>query len=463
VDLDRGVEDLLRGLAPQVLAALVRRHGQFDTCEDATQEALLAAATRWPTEGVPDNPRGWLVTVASRRWYDQMRSEYSRRRREYQLAAARRRPRQRAARPACPSGATSPAARAGWPEVPDMSGPRPAVPIRRARAPATRARVLAAAALLLAAAAGCGTPREPGPAVPAPTAASPGPSAPASAPASPLPPSRPAAVRPSASDPVLVGAGDIASCSSSGDEATAKLLDGIPGTVFTVGDNAYPDGSAGDFADCYQPGWGRHRDRTRPAVGNHEYQTRAASGYFGYFAAAAGPPGRGYYSYNLAGWHVVVLNSTCSGAGCQAGSAQERWLRADLAASGARCTLAYWHHPLFTSGRTHGPATWMRPLFRALYDFRAELVVTGHNHQYERFAPQDPDGRLDPGGGIREFVAGTGGASHYPFGRTQANSEVRNSDTYGVLQLTLHPDGYEWRFVPQDGQTFTDAGAGACR
>jgi acid phosphatase type 7 len=262
---------------------------------------------------------------------------------------------------------------------------------------------------------------------------------------------------------VLLVAGDIASCSSSGDEATAKLLDGVTGTVATLGDNAYPAGSASNFASCYGPTWGRHKARTRPAAGNHEYLTAHASGYFAYFGAVAGAPGRGYYSYNLGSWHIVVINSECDEVGgCQAGSAQERWLRADLAASTGRCQLAYWHKPLFTSGREHGNATEMRPIFQALYAANAEIVLSGHNHNYERFAPQSPTGVLDTARGIREFVVGTGGASHYEFGPAKPNSQVRNADAYGVLKLTLHADGYDWRFLPQAGKAFTDSGSGTC-
>jgi len=265
------------------------------------------------------------------------------------------------------------------------------------------------------------------------------------------------------SAPVLVGAGDIASCRSSGDEATARLLDRVPGTVFTTGDNAYADGSTSDFEDCYRPSWGRHRSRTRPAPGNHDYHTPDATGYFRYFGSAAGDPAKGYYSYELGDWHVVVLNSNCSEiGGCHASSGQETWLRADLSRSRKSCTVAYWHHPFFTSGSRHEPSVEMLPIVRALYDHGAEIVVAGHNHNYERFAPQDPNGRFDPARGIRAFVAGTGGRSRYGFDETQPNSEVRNGDTYGLLKLTLRPDGYEWAFVPEAGKTFTDAGSDRC-
>lgn len=257
----------------------------------------------------------------------------------------------------------------------------------------------------------------------------------------------------------LVGAGDIASCSSDRDKATANVLANVSGTVFTLGDNVYPDGTAAQFQNCYHPTWGAQKSRTKPSVGNHEYHTPDATGYFGYFGANAGPSGRGYYSYDLGGWHVVSLNSNISMA---AGSAQEQWLRADLAGSARPCTLAYWHHPLFTSGSNHGPHTAARPLFQALYDHDAEVVVTGHNHQYERFAPQNPAGARDTARGIRSFVAGMGGASHYGFGTIRPNSEARNSDTFGVLRFTLRSNGYDWQFVPQAGRTYADSGSGTC-
>jgi hypothetical protein len=261
---------------------------------------------------------------------------------------------------------------------------------------------------------------------------------------------------------VLVGAGDIAGCSSlEGAEATAKLLDAIAGTVFTAGDNAYPSGTATQFSECYGPTWGRHKGRTRPALGNHDYGTGDATAYFAYFGAAAGTPGTGYYSYDLGAWHVVVLDSNCARVGCEAGSPQERWLRADLSAHGNRCSLAIWHHPRFSSGG-HGDSVATQPLWQALYDAGAEIVISGHDHDYERFAPQDAEGSLDAARGIREFVVGTGGRSTRPFTTPKANSEVRDTGTFGVLKLTLRPGAYEWRFVPVEGRTFTDSGAGSC-
>jgi predicted phosphohydrolase len=262
---------------------------------------------------------------------------------------------------------------------------------------------------------------------------------------------------------VLVGAGDIAYCKQiEGARATARLLDAIPGTVFTLGDHAYEDGTAREFAECYDPTWGRHRARTRPAAGNHDYHTPRAAPYFAYFGSAAGEPGKGYYSYDVGAWHVVVLNSNCEEVGCEAGSSQERWLRADLAAHPTECALAYWHHPRFSSGK-HGGAPEMAPLWRALHEAGVELAISGHDHDYERFAPQDADGRLDAARGIRQLVVGTGGKKTRKFKETEPNSEVRETGAFGVLKLTLSPGRYEWTFIPVAGETFTDSGAGVCR
>jgi acid phosphatase type 7 len=267
---------------------------------------------------------------------------------------------------------------------------------------------------------------------------------------------------PSSADPVLIGAGDIASCNSTGDEATAALLDNIAGTVITLGDNVYDSGTPAEFTNCYDPSWGRAKARTRPAVGNHEYLTSGAAGYFGYFGAAAGDSRTGYYSYDLGTWHIIVINSNCSKVGgCQAGSSQEQWLRADLAAHPASCTLAYWHHPRFSSGE-HGNATALQPIWQALYDANADVVLNGHDHNYERFAPQNPSGTLDRARGIRQFVVGTGGKSHYQITAPITNSEIYNDSTFGVLKLTLHPTSYDWEFIPESGKTFSDTGNADC-
>jgi hypothetical protein len=261
---------------------------------------------------------------------------------------------------------------------------------------------------------------------------------------------------------VLVGAGDIATCPGSGDEQTSALLDAIPGTVVTLGDNAYEQGTPQEFASCYDPSWGRHRVRTRPAIGNHEYATPSGSGHFAYFGSAGGEIGKGYYSYDLGAWHVIALNSNCAAiGGCAPGSPQEQWLRADLAASTARCTLAYWHHPRFSSG-IHGSLPDTDAFWRDLYTAGADVVLVGHDHHYERFAPQDPNGIADPARGIREFVVGTGGAPLRPVLRRAANSEVVRDDTQGVLKLSLSADRFEWEFVPVAGKTFTDRGSALC-
>jgi hypothetical protein len=264
---------------------------------------------------------------------------------------------------------------------------------------------------------------------------------------------------------VLVGAGDIASCDDlRGAEATAKLIEGIPGTVFAVGDLAYPDGSDEQFAKCYGATWGRFKDRTRPAPGNHEYHSDGASGYVRYFGAAAGDPKKAYYSYDLGAWHIIALNSECEAVGgCVVGSKQEQWLRQDLNGHPAKCTLAYWHKPLFSSGAAHGNDPEVKALWDALYAANVDVVLNGHDHDYERFAPQDPSGNLDSQRGIREFVVGTGGKnSHRSFAAPKPNREVRQADTFGVLKLTLHATSYDWEFVPEAGKTFSDFGTGTC-
>ena len=266
-------------------------------------------------------------------------------------------------------------------------------------------------------------------------------------------------------DPVLVGAGDIASCDDlSGAEATAKLIDKISGTVIAVGDLAYPDGSDEQFAKCYGPTWGRFKDRTRLAPGNHEYHSDGASGYMRYWGEAAGDPRKAYYSYDLGKWHIISLNSEClQVGGCGKDSEQGKWLAQDLAKHPAACTLAYFHRPLFSSGLAHGRDPELKPLWDVLYQGGADVIINGHDHDYERFAPQDPDGTADAQHGIREFVVGTGGKnSHRIIGPGQSNSEKRQADTYGVLKLTLHAESYDWEFVPEAGKKFSDSGTGNC-
>lgn len=256
---------------------------------------------------------------------------------------------------------------------------------------------------------------------------------------------------------VLVGAGDIAVCGSEATEETKELLDEIDGTVFTAGDNAYPSGTAEQFRRCYDPTWGRHKARTRPAPGNHDYEQPGAGPYFDYFGSNAGPRGLGYYSYEIGPWHVVALNSNIP---IGVGSPQYEWVRADLRDSTATCTAAYWHHPRFSSG-LNGSDRRFDALWRLLYELGVDVVINGHDHSYERFAPQNPDGRSDPVRGIRQFVVGTGGAVLYPFPTSLPNSEVRHSG-WGVLKLTLQPDSYAWEFVPIRNQGFRDLGGDIC-
>jgi acid phosphatase type 7 len=231
--------------------------------------------------------------------------------------------------------------------------------------------------------------------------------------------------------------------------------------VLPLGDNQYSDGSLGKYVFSYGRSWGRVKQITRPAPGNHEYETDGADGYFRYFGQAAGSRGRGYYSFDVGRWHVVSLNSNCAEiGGCRKGSRQERWLRRDLARHRTSCTLAYWHHPRFSSGK-NGNTESVAGLWEALYEARADVVLAGHDHDYERFAPLDGAGRLDRARGLREFVVGTGGKSHYDFRSPQPWSRVRDSTSFGVLALTLEPAGYAWRFVSVGG-SFTDRGSATC-
>jgi acid phosphatase type 7 len=259
-------------------------------------------------------------------------------------------------------------------------------------------------------------------------------------------------------DPILVGAGDIAKCDAKEDTLTAQILDKIPGTIFTMGDNVYPRGTTEEFQKCYDPAWGPLKARTFPSPGNHDYYSPNAAPYYAYFGAKAGPAGKGYYSYDLGQWHIVSLNSNID---AQKGSEQERWLRADLAAHPKTCTLAYWHHPVFSSG-VHGNDPKMKNIWQTLSAMKADVVVNGHDHNYERFAPQTAEGKADSQRGLREFVVGTGGAELRDMMATRPNSEVQNAQTFGVIKFTLHPKTYDWEFLPINGQTFKDKGTGTC-
>ena len=271
--------------------------------------------------------------------------------------------------------------------------------------------------------------------------------------------------------PVVAVAGDIAcepgqrsTAAQCRMDATADLVAAArPAAVLTLGDNQYDDGSLEKFETSYAMSWGRFKDITRPSAGNHDLAgDHAGAGYFSYFGSAAGSDGAGWYSFDLAGWHLVALNSNCKAVGgCGEGSAQLRWLEADLAASAARCTLAYWHHPRFSSGY-HGGDRATQELWRVLADAGADLVLNGHDHHYERFAPMDRGGAPDGERGMRQFVVGTGGRSLYPLRATQPGSEVRQSSTFGVLLLTLGDGEYRWRFEALPGSRFADAGAGRC-
>ncbi|HEV2492094.1 MAG TPA: metallophosphoesterase [Terriglobia bacterium] len=268
-------------------------------------------------------------------------------------------------------------------------------------------------------------------------------------------------------DVVLVGAGDIGQCGPgalSKPLATAALIDPIAGMVFVSGDMGYPNGLESDFEKCYAPTWGRFRSRSIPAPGHHEYIDPNGMGYYNYWGPTAGDPTKGYYSLNYGAWHIIVLNSECSDihlGGCTATSPQGQWLQADLAANPVTCTLAIWHRTLYTSTANLATSA-VQPFWQMLYSAGADLVINGHAHNYERFAPQDPNGNLDTAKGLREFIVGTGGGDLMSFTTVANNSQVRNSNTFGVLKLTLHATSYDWQFLPIAGQTFTDSGTQAC-
>ncbi len=310
---------------------------------------------------------------------------------------------------------------------------------------------------------------------------------------------RPAATAPSATrgapaqsagpDPVVLAAGDIAcdpanpsfkdlkgTATSCHMLAVSDIIGRVkPDAVLMLGDYQYSCGGYAAALKSYDPTWGRSKSFTFPTVGNHEYLTSpegnvgtgcdasnaGANGYFRYFGARAGVQGKGYYSFDLGAWHLIALNTQCSDAGgCGTGSPQETWLQADLAAHPSQCTLAFWHIPLWSSG---GRANKNSSIFvQDLYDSGADLVLTGHDHIYERFAPQDPSGKSDTTRGIREFVVGTGGANHTDFAEIFPNSEVRDNTSFGVLKLTLHPTSYDWQFLPEPGGGLADSGSQAC-
>jgi hypothetical protein len=287
---------------------------------------------------------------------------------------------------------------------------------------------------------------------------------------------------PSGGDPVIASAGDVAcdpadvnynggigNANGCHQKATSDLLVGTGLTgVVTLGDEQYDDGTLAKFQQVYNTTWGRANQLGHPTPGNHEYLTAAAAGYFDYFngignsSGPAGSRGKGYYSYDVGSWHLIALNSNCTDVSCASGSPQETWLRSDLAAHPNKCTIAYWHHPRFSSGIA-GNTSNTSAFWNDLYNANADLVLSGHDHDYERFAPQTPAAAADGARGIREFVVGTGGKSLKSFSSTiRPNSQVRMTGTYGVLRLTLHPSSYDWQFAPEAGRTFSDSGTQAC-
>jgi hypothetical protein len=260
----------------------------------------------------------------------------------------------------------------------------------------------------------------------------------------------------------ILVAGNIATCGTTNDEATATLLESLPGTIFTLGDNAFPNGSAEAYRDCYAPSWGRHKARTYATLGNHEYNSGSAAASFDYFGSRAGPRDLGYYSLDLGNWHIVVLNVSDAMPFVE-GSAQDRWLQADLAANSKTCTLAIWHSPRFFSSNTIGWTSnaFITQVWERLYSAGVDVVVNGQQHQYERFPALTPTGVPDESRGIREFNAGTGGESaEMPIARAQHSEAL--TDAFGVLRLTLDAGSYSWEFVPVVPAQFSDTGTGSC-
>jgi acid phosphatase type 7 len=266
---------------------------------------------------------------------------------------------------------------------------------------------------------------------------------------------------------VLLAAGDIAECDHQGDEETARILADYPtAAIQTLGDNSYQHGTLAEFKSCYDPSWGQFKDRTRPATGNHDEATKNAQGYWDYFGEKGGPYDKYYYSYDLGSWHVVVLNSDCWRVdGCAIDDPQAEWLRHDLEQNSALCTLAVWHRPPFSSGRYGRPAETarVRPLWQVLYEQGADILLTGHEHSYERFVPMNAQGSRDDPRGVQLFVVGTGGGNLRPFENPPLQTTViRQDNTWGVLKLDLKPTGYDWRFLPVAGGSFNDSGSGQC-
>lgn len=259
------------------------------------------------------------------------------------------------------------------------------------------------------------------------------------------------------------GDADDASREGCHQQTTADLIAKVhPDLVLPLGDEQYDVGALAAFKTMYARAWGRFLAITRPAPGNHEYDTPHAAGYYAYYGSKAGDPSKGYYSFDRGKWHFIAINANCTDiGGCNAGSPEDLWLKADLAKQKGRCILAYWHQPRFSSGHHHSDPTYT-DFWKDLYAAKADVVLNGHDPLYERFGPQTPNGKADPAHGVREFIAGTGGRSHYVFKKTEPNSEVRNNTAFGILVLRLHPYSYDWNFMPEAGKTFTDRGSAHC-
>jgi hypothetical protein len=274
----------------------------------------------------------------------------------------------------------------------------------------------------------------------------------------PTPPTSPTPVPPTPVPPVTISAaGDVGWCGLKGAELTGRLLDTLPGPILLPGDVAYMDGSEKDFANCFDPHWGRHKSRIFPVPGNHDYVTAGGAPYYAYFGSNAGPPGQGYYSMAIGAWHVVGLNAVIP---IGEGSPQLAWLRSDLTEHPSKCTLVFWHYPRFSSAK-NGDNGFVGPALRVIYEAGADVLLAGHDHVYERMMPVNPEGHPDAARGIRQFTVGTGGAELYGFTNVKSISEVRAS-VWGVLRLTLAADGYDWDFISVPGESFRDFGTAQC-
>lgn len=267
--------------------------------------------------------------------------------------------------------------------------------------------------------------------------------------------------QPTATPYYFIGAGDISMCNRSDHYNTALLLEKYPGEIFTAGDNSNDEGYAEEYKNCFAPSWGRFFSRIHPVPGNHDYRVKEGKPYYDYFGNKAGKKGEGYYSYDVGPWHIIALNSNCDYVGCGPDSEQYKWLKRDLKNNPSRCTMAIWHHPRVSSA-PEGKDKSVKPFWDLLYEYGADVIVNGHSHIYERYAPQNPDLKIDYESGLVQFIVGTGGAFFEDLKTIQANSQAKITQTHGILVFELYEDRYDWGFLPVDGVSFFDSGTMYC-